>query len=76
MAARRAYVRDNYLDPDVDLKVHVNAYDRGEITNFIRGYGFCLDEVVDRRTGGTPENVIGYPHYWMFLVARRIGAAP
>jgi SAM-dependent methyltransferase len=69
-----SYVRDNYLDPEVDLRVHVNAYDRGEITNFIRGYGFHVDEVIDRRTGGTPENVIGYPHYWTFLVARRIAA--
>ena len=67
------YVRDKFLDADVDIKVYVNAYDRAEITEFVRAHGFSVDEIVDERSGGKPENVIGHPHYWTFLVARRIG---
>lgn len=67
------YVCDRFLDSGVDLKVHVNAYDRADILDFIAGYGFSVEEVVDRRTGGLAEAVIGYPHYWTFLVARRTG---
>ena len=33
-----------------------------------------VEQVTDRRTGGEPELVIGYPHHWTFLVAERIGA--
>jgi ubiquinone/menaquinone biosynthesis C-methylase UbiE len=65
------YVRDNFLDAGVDLRVHVNHYDIGEVTAFIRNYGFDVERVVDRRTGGKPESVIGYDHYWTFLVATR-----
>ncbi len=68
------WVRDDFLDPGVDLSVHVNAYDRSEIREFIEARGFRLREIVDRRTGGKPEIVIGYPHWWTFLVAERIGA--
>jgi SAM-dependent methyltransferase len=69
--ASTSYVRDEYLDPGVDLRVHVNSYDRREIMSFIEGYGFSVREVIDRRTGGAPENVIGHPHHWTFLVAIR-----
>jgi len=65
------YVRDDFLDPGIELKVYVNAYDRGEVTQFIRANGFGVEEVVDARSAGKPEQVIGYPHYWTFLVARR-----
>ena len=66
-----SYVRDEFLDPGIDLKVHVNTYDRTEITSFIKSYGFAVQEVVDIRSGGDPEMVIGHPHYWTFLVATR-----
>jgi hypothetical protein len=66
-----SYVRDNFIDPDVNLHVHVNAYDRSELAAFIERYGFATREVVDRRTGGQPEMVIGHPHHWTFLVATR-----
>jgi len=69
--AEYRYVEDRFLDPGVTLKVHVNHYDVGEVCDFIRGYGFDVREVVDERTGGKPEDVIGYPHYWTFLVADR-----
>ncbi len=65
------YVRDVYLDPGVDLKVHVNTYSRREVLQFIADHGFSVREVTDRRSGGKPEMVIGYPHHWTFLVATR-----
>ena len=37
-------------------------------------YGFDIDVHTDRRTGGAPELVIGYPHHWKFFVARRRGS--
>lgn len=69
-----AYVRDVYLDEGADLRVHVNTYDRRDITRFVESYGFAVEEHVDRRCGGKPEMVIDYPHYWTFLVATRTGA--
>ena len=65
------YVRDAYLDPGVTLSVHVNAYDRQDLIGFIEARGFAVTEVTDRRSGGQPEEVIGYPHWWSFLVATR-----
>lgn len=66
------YVRDEFLDAGVHLNVHVNHYDIDEIGAFVRERGFSVQIVVDRRSGGMPENVIGYPHYWTFLVADRV----
>lgn len=68
------YVKDRFLDPEVDLNVHVNHYDLDEVVAFVESYGFRCDVVVDRRTGGQPEMVIGYPHYWTFVVADRVPA--
>jgi ubiquinone/menaquinone biosynthesis C-methylase UbiE len=70
--ARYTYVRDDFLDADVDLNVHVNHYDRADITAFIERYGFRVTQAVDRRSGGKPELVIGYEHYWTFLIADRV----
>lgn len=69
--AHYQYVQDRFLDSGVSLNVHVNHYDRDEVTAFIRGYGFDVQHVTDRRSGGQPELVIGYPHFWTFLVATR-----
>lgn len=65
------YVRDEYLDPGVELKVHVNAYPLQEWLEFIASYGFQVEVITDRRTGGRPEMVIGYPHWWTFFRAVR-----
>jgi ubiquinone/menaquinone biosynthesis C-methylase UbiE len=65
------YVRDDFLDPGIDLRVHVNHYDIGEVIRFVGSYGFRPEIVLDRRSGGRPEIVIGYPHYWTFMVADR-----
>lgn len=65
------YVKDKYLDEDVDLWVHVNTYGRSEVEEFIRQRGFDVRFITDRRTGGEPEMVIDYPHHWQFLEAKR-----
>ena len=67
--AEYSYVLDRYLDRP--LKVHVNAYDRRDVLAFIESYGFAVREEQDRRAQGKAEMVIGYPHYWTFLVATR-----
>jgi SAM-dependent methyltransferase len=68
------YVADRFLDPGVELNVHVNHYDLEEVCDFVRTRGFDVTTVVDRRTSGEPELVIGHPHYWTFLVADRRAA--
>ncbi|QCO19898.1 class I SAM-dependent methyltransferase (plasmid) [Azospirillum brasilense] len=65
------YVRDNYLDDGVDLRVHVNTYDKAEVLAFIRAAGWSPTVVEDERTNGKPEMIIGYPHHWTFIVAVR-----
>ena len=66
-----AYVTDRYLDPGVDLKVHVNTYPLGEVEALVRSCGFSVQMVTDRRAGAGPEMVIDHPHYWKFLVCVR-----
>jgi ubiquinone/menaquinone biosynthesis C-methylase UbiE len=65
------YVVDEFLDPGYKLKVHVNTYQRQEILDFISSYGFDTKEIIDIRTNGEPEMVIGYPHHWSFIVATK-----
>jgi SAM-dependent methyltransferase len=69
--AEYRYVVDRYLDEGHDLRVHVNAYDTAEWLAFIASYGFAVERITDRRTGGAPELVIDHPHYWTFFVAVR-----
>ncbi len=69
--AEYRYVRDKYLDEGQDLKVYVNAYPQGELVNFIESYGFQVRVETDRRTGGQPELIIDYPHYWKFFIAKK-----
>jgi len=69
--AEYRYVVDKYLEAPRPLKVHVNAYDRREVLDFIRGHGFEVREVLDRRARGKAEMVIDHPHWWAFLVATR-----
>nr|WP_245168175.1 methyltransferase domain-containing protein [Desulfobaculum xiamenense] len=66
-----AYVRDRHLDSGVKLNVHVNTYNAAELMDFMRGYGFEVARIQDRRTQGRAETVIGHPHYWTFFVAVR-----
>jgi hypothetical protein len=46
-------------------------YPLSELLEFIHSYGFATVVVEDQWTGGRPELVIGYPHHWTFIVARR-----
>jgi ubiquinone/menaquinone biosynthesis C-methylase UbiE len=69
--AEYRYVVDPYLEAPRPLKVHVNAYDRRDITGFIESYGYAVREVEDERARGGAEMVIDQPHYWTFLVATR-----
>jgi SAM-dependent methyltransferase len=69
--AAYALVTDRFLDPGVEMKVHVNRYARAEIAAFLAERGFISRFVTDIRTGGAAEPVIGYDHHWEFLVARR-----
>ena len=69
--AEYRYVVDPYLESPRPLKVHVNAYDRRDITAFIESYGYAVREVRDERAQGKAEMVIYQPHYWTFLVATR-----
>jgi ubiquinone/menaquinone biosynthesis C-methylase UbiE len=68
-----SYVLDRYLDEGCELYVHVNTYDSAEILQFIQRHGFEAEVIVDDRTRGKPENVIGHPHHWTFVVAKNRG---
>ena len=70
-----SYVRDAYLDPGVDLNVHVNRYDAAELIGFMEAYGFTVERITDQRSGDAPEMVIGHPHWWTFFRAVRAPAA-
>lgn len=69
--AEYRYVRDEFLDEGVDLRVHVNRYARADLDELARSAGFDVRYVRDRHTGGEPELVIGHPHHWTFFVAER-----
>lgn len=64
------YVEDRYLDKP--LRVHVNTYAISEVSAFAEERGWRVRSVEDQRAGNEPELVIGYPHYWRFLVCERI----
>lgn len=68
--AEYSYVKDRFLD--ADLNVYVNTYSIAELTKFIQSYGYQVQLVIDERTAGQPEMVIGYPHYWAIFVCRRL----
>ncbi|GAA5263001.1 class I SAM-dependent methyltransferase [Methanocalculus sp. MC3] len=69
--ASYSYVVDKYLDEGINLKVYVNTYPIIEVIDFIESYGFHVQQIQDERTGGKPEMVIDYPHYWKFLLAEK-----
>lgn len=69
--SRYSYVEDRYLDPGVDLKVHVNTYDRADVRRFMEDYGFEVRMHVDEHSRGEPQDVIGHAHWWTFVEAVR-----
>ena len=74
-SASYSYVRDRFLDPGVDLGVHVNTYAIGELVAFARSYGFATTVIEDERTRSEAELVIGYPHHWKFFICIRTAAS-
>lgn len=63
------YVNDRFLDEGIELKVYVNTYPVNEVMDFVRSYGWSVRLIEDEYTGGKLQSVIGYPHYWSFLIA-------
>lgn len=66
-----SYVPDRFLDPGINLHVHVNTYNVEEIIRLGESLGFSATPVVDERTQGRPESVIGHPHHWAFMVFQK-----
>jgi len=66
---------DGYLDEGFNhLKAYWNIYSLSEIMVFIEEMGFDVESIVDRRTGGRMELVVGKPYYWKILFGvRRTG---
>jgi cyclopropane fatty-acyl-phospholipid synthase-like methyltransferase len=69
--ARYSYVVDRYLDPGVNLKVHVNTYAAVEVRRFIEEYGYHVTVHTDEHSNGQPQLVIDHPHWWTFMKAVR-----
>ncbi|MBU2548866.1 MAG: class I SAM-dependent methyltransferase [Proteobacteria bacterium] len=63
---------DGYLDEGYNhLKAYWNIYALNEVTRFMEDEGFEVETIVDRRTGGDMELVVGKPYYWKILLGRR-----
>lgn len=71
-SAHYSYVKDEFLDENVNLNVHVNTYDQNEILEYIRHYKFKAQLIIDEYTNGKPQNVIGYEHHWCFVLAEKL----
>lgn len=63
---------DGYLDPGYNhLKAYWNQWNVVEVADFLAGYGFKAERIVDRRTEGRVEMVVDKPYRWSWLLARR-----
>jgi hypothetical protein len=67
-----SYVKDNYLDRGNNLNVYVNHYGQDELIKFFSHYGYEVELITDLHTGGKVEMVIDHPHYWKFMLAKKI----
>ncbi len=61
------YVKDNYLDENVDIRTYINTYNLNEIKKFLKLFKCKYEFIQDQFTGGKPQNVIDHDHYWKFL---------
>jgi hypothetical protein len=69
---RLLWETDGYLDPGFNhLKGYWNQWSRSEVTAFLEERGFTVTPVVDERTRGRAEMVVGKPYYWSWLAAFR-----
>jgi SAM-dependent methyltransferase len=63
---------DGYLDEGYNhLKAYWNQYSEDEVTTFMQDMGFEVEPIVDRRTGGATEMVVGKPYHWKLLFGKR-----
>jgi len=69
--SKYCYVQDIFLDKGVNLNVHVNTYNSGEIHLLAKRMGFVATFTMDERTQGKAELVIGHPHHWSFMVFKK-----
>ena len=71
LPSKYCYVQDTFLDKGVNLHVHVNTYNSSEIQLLARRMGFIATPLMDVRTQGKAEQVIGHPHHWSFMVFKK-----
>lgn len=63
---------DGYLDNGYNhLKAYWNQYSENEVRAFMEDMGFEVKPIVDRRTQGRMERVVGKPYHWKLLFGRR-----
>jgi hypothetical protein len=66
-----SYREDRYLDPGDPCYVYVNTYSKTDLKEFCLERGFSVQFINDEYTSSQPQSVIGYPHYWTFMLAKR-----
>ncbi len=63
---------DGYLDPGYEhLKAYWNQWNYTEVAEFLKEAGYLVHSVVDRRTGGQEELVVGKSYFWSWLRAEK-----
>jgi SAM-dependent methyltransferase len=63
---------DGFLDEDYNhLKAYWNQYSEAEVRAFMDDMGFEVTPIIDSRTKGRMELVVGKPYYWKLLFGRR-----
>jgi ubiquinone/menaquinone biosynthesis C-methylase UbiE len=61
---------DGYLDPGHNhLKGYWNQWSKKQVSEFLTSLGYNSSFLVDRRTKGRQELVVGKPYRWSWLVA-------
>ena len=63
---------DGYLDDGYNhLKAYWNMYSEADVTAFMQDQGFDVTPIIDRRTNGEMELVVGKPYFWKWLLCLR-----
>jgi hypothetical protein len=66
------FTPDPYLDEQKrHMRVYHNTYPLGEVVSFMRGHGFSVTRIPDRRSGDKIEMVVDIPHQWRILLGER-----
>ena len=65
---------DGYLDCGYNhLKAYWNQWSFSEVSTFLAEYGYHTTPIIDRRTGGKEELVVGKSYFWSWLLATHKG---